>query len=161
MIGCPSAAKDALPCRMNRTHSRRHSVHAGEPRGGTNRLARIGFEWAAGGQQELDWWRRTSFRVALALRIEALFEITGLRTTRLGRGLFYAFQPAAGTIDKHIFQRRFAECDGIDLAGKRFDDLRDPLVPIGHFEPHGPIDHAGLLGESLLNAAAIFSGAAV
>src|SRR5262249_9672070 len=48
----------------------------------------------------------------------------------------HVFQSMAGPIDKPVFQRRLAERDGADLPGKRFHQARDPLMPIGHFQPH-------------------------
>src|SRR5687767_14456774 len=46
-----------------------------------------------------------------------------------------------GLGDEHVLERRLAERDRRDAAGKRFHDPRDPLVPFRLLKPHAAIYH--------------------
>ena len=64
----------------------------------------------------------------------------------------YFFQPMPGAIDEHVFQRRLAERDRLDLPGKRLDQPGNPLVAVGHFQAARAVHHAAFATEPLANA---------
>src|SRR5687767_8095733 len=49
-------------------------------------------------------------------------------------------KPVAGAGDEHVFERRLAQTNGSDPAGKGLHQPRNPLVPIGRFQADGLID---------------------
>ena len=65
----------------------------------------------------------------------------------------HLLQPPAGPIDEHIFQCWLARRDRTDLPGKRFDQPRNPLVAIGHFQPNGAVHYTAFATEALMQAA--------
>ena len=68
-----------------------------------------------------------------------------MRSPRLRRGQCVCAgrlpKAMAGAGDEHVFQRRLAQRDRLDLAGKRLDQPRDPLVAVGLFQPHAAVEH--------------------
>src|SRR5438552_10796223 len=66
------------------------------------------------------------------------------------------FVPEAvtGFLDKNVFERRFAERDGGDLARKGGDKLRDKLMAIGAFNPQDVFHGLYLDAEFLFNLGA-------
>src|ERR1700761_8131780 len=102
---------------MNRTHSRRQSVSAACQ--GQGSAIGASFGAAPAGEAATGSIKVSANGCLLALMPEAM----------------------PGPLDEHVFERRLAERDCMDLARKCLDQPGDPLVSIGLFQSHGARQH--------------------